>query len=202
MRAPSFVLMSVIAMWLTACATVRAPESLSTAPIARVAMRSDDHGLHAELRPRTSDGRATPITWCAVPCTLLSVPGPAELTVSKGSEVSSRSVILANGDQTMRIRSGNRIARGAGWASLGASFVALSIFGVTYSTMVKFNEDQPQPVPATGGASSGNDASSGESGFKNAWAGPVVVVSITAVIPLLVTGLLLLDYGTAGVTFE
>ena len=95
----------------------------------------------------------------------------------------------------MRVESGSATLRTLGWVSLGATVAAASMAIVAFGY---FHTDgtSTEPPPSSGITA----APQGET--PPGWARPVATISMVAVVPLLIAGIVLLDQGTTHVGFE
>jgi hypothetical protein len=179
------------------CGPVYAPQTASSAADARVAIQSEQSGVSVALTPQgqSTQSAAPAAVSCEPPCLLRTAAGPSEVTVRRGNEIARRSVVFRHGDQRMRVESGNATLRTLGWVSLGATVAAASMAVVAFGY---FHTDGTStgPPPSSGIKA----APQGESPPE--WARPMATISMVAVIPLLITGIVLLDQGTTYVGFE
>lgn len=104
-------------------------------------------------------------------------------------------MVFARGDQRMRVESGNATMRAFGWGTLGATAVVagVAIFALAHT----HTDGAPSGPPPSSGLQTGPQ---GEE--PPGWAKPVATISIVAVVPLLIAGIVLLDQGTTYVGFE
>lgn len=115
--------------------------------------------------------------------------------MTRGEEAASRKVVLGRGDQRMRVESGNATMRALGWATLGATVAAAGV--AVYALAHTHTDGAPSAPPPSSGLQTGQQGEEAPG-----WAKPVATISIVAVVPLLIAGIVLLDQGTTYVGFE
>jgi hypothetical protein len=179
------------------CGPVYAPQTASSAAQARVAIESEQVGVRVAISQPGLGPQAgpQPASSCEVPCALQATPGQAEVTVTRGEETARRRVVFGRGDQRMRVESGNATIRAFGWGTLGATALAagVAVFALAHT----HTDGAPSAPPPSSGLQTGPQGEEAPG-----WAKPVATISIVAVVPLLIAGIVLLDQGTTYVGFE